>query len=127
MVIGGDPDRGTQKVIEMSKLARKATEWAEHNQSRRGFLATCGKVTLGLGLAMAGLSRVTRTAHAQCCPAPICNAHTYPCPPTGCPVGCGYVAWTTCCDTGTGFWHKCHQCDCGGATCYYEEPTGIRC
>ena len=112
----------------MSKLARKATEWAEHRQSRRGFLATCGKVTLALGLAIAGLSGMKRTAFAACCPSPNCNtSHSYPCPPgPGCPAGCQQGFPTQCCDA-SGFWHNCWPCTCGGVDCYCEEITPDPC
>src|SRR3990172_10789703 len=76
----------------MTEFARRATEAVQRKQSRRGFLATLGKVVLGLGTAMVGAgSLVRRVSAAQCCVGyPVCGSGgTPPCPGTpGCPPPC---------------------------------------
>ena len=68
----------------MANMAKVASDWMARRQSRRGFLATLGKVGLGLGLAMAGASRLALTAQAApCCggtPCANCNPDPDPCP-----------------------------------------------
>jgi hypothetical protein len=113
----------------MTGLAERSVAVVESRLSRRGFLATCGKLTLGLGMAMLGLAYGTRSALAACCPGISCDsAHSHPCPPggAGCPTGCSQGNPTQCCDVG-GFWHICWPCICNGASCHCEEPTGEPC
>ena len=86
---------------------KKIVEWMASRQSRRGFLAMCGKASLALGLAMAGASRFALTAQAACCAGTTCTA----CPglpaagctsvASGCPgiPGCFQTGVTTCCET----------------------------
>jgi hypothetical protein len=112
----------------MTSLAERSVAVVESRLSRRGFLATCGKLTLGLGLAMLGLAHGTRSALAACCPGISCDtAHSHPCPPggAGCPTGCGTLDHTECCDSGA--LHRCWNCDCSGVRCTCEEPLGAPC
>jgi len=113
----------------MTELAEKAVTMVERRLSRRGFLATCGKLTLGLGMAVLGVAGTARRAEAVCCPSPSCDTSiSYPCPPggAGCPSGCAsFGIPPECCDGDV--LHRCHQCICGGATCYCEEILGGPC
>lgn len=112
----------------MATLAERSVGAVERRLSRRGFLATCGKLTLGLGMAMLGISHSTRMVFGACCPGPSCDsAHTHPCPHSlpYCPPGCSTLRYTDCCDAGT--LHRCFECYCAGVTCYCEETLGIDC
>ena len=64
-------------------LAEKAVAFVQRQQSRRGFLATCGKAAAALGLGMVGAHVAPRRTYAQYC----CSGLPCPdCPPTpGCP------------------------------------------
>jgi len=107
----------------VTKLAESTVSIVQGRLSRRGFLALCGKLTLALGTAMLGMAGTAREALGVCCPTPSCDtAHTYPCPPTRCPIGCSTMNFTECCDT-SNFWHICWTCLCGSVTCYCEEDT----
>lgn len=112
----------------MTKVAQRAVGMVERRLSRRGFLATFGRLTLGLGMAAIGLARTARRAEAACCPSPSCDtAHAFPCPPSGagCPPGCVPGSASTCCDAGV--LHQCYRCNCAGTTCYCEEVLGSDC
>jgi hypothetical protein len=112
----------------MTSLAERSVVAVERRLSRRGFLATCGKLTLGLGLAMAGVANRAWPALAACCPGIACDtAHSHPCPPggAGCPTGCGYLGRAECCDSGV--LHRCWNCDCSGVPCTCEETVGTPC
>jgi hypothetical protein len=118
----------------MSGFAKHVVEWSAKRQSRRGFMATCGKVVLGLGLAMVGVRGETKRAWAaSCCPGPSCTGTwTWPCPntpPPYCPNGCYPIgAPTQCCDTSTGRLHDCYTCHCGTSyTCQCEFVTNDPC
>jgi hypothetical protein len=120
----------------MSELmAQKAIGFFERHQSRRGFLATCGKVALGTGMALAGVHLAPRRAFAgTCCPGTPCGTGGFPpCPPTpGCPTPmCFGGVPAICCDTGyvgaTGTLHQCYTCTCGGPQCICEYDTGTPC
>lgn len=112
-------------------LAEKAVAFVQRRQSRRRFLATCGKVAIALGLALARAHVAPRRAYAgACCNGPPCMG----CPPTpGCPptttvYGVPYV----CCDTGyagaTDTLHQCWVCDTGiTGLCECEYDTGQGC
>ena len=106
----------------MTELAEKAVTMVERRLSRRGFLATCGKLTLGLGMAVLGVAGTSRSVMAACCPPPTCDTHTHPCPPSGCPSICTRLDSSQCCDA-SNYWHICWKCLCSGITCYCEEPT----
>ena len=110
----------------MTSLAERSVNVVQRRLSRRGFLAMFGRLAAGLGLAMLGVAGTSRTASANCCPSPTCNAHTHPCPTSGCPTGCPTVDSTQCCDV-SGFFHICWQCICGGLGCYCEEVTHEPC
>lgn len=118
----------------MTEFARRATEAVQRKQSRRGFLATLGKVVLGLGTAMVGAgSLVRRVSAAQCCVGyPVCGSGgTPPCPGTpGCPPACTGGSPNVCCDKGqvgsTGTLHRCYVCDCG-LLCQCEFDLGSPC
>lgn len=101
----------------MTQLAERATKWAQKRHSRRGFLATCGKVALGLGAVLAGLGGGVRLAHAACCSGTPCGPTCPPTPggATQCPPGCRQTGFSDCCDTATSSWHRCFEClDCPG-------------
>ena len=102
-------------------------KWAERRESRRGFLAMCGKVMLALGAAMAGTSLTAITAWGACCTN---NCGSCPNPPAVCPQGClpsGNFHY--CCDsTGTNTCHICTECDCGLAgLCFCETDNTTSC
>jgi hypothetical protein len=114
----------------MSDLAEKLVESIQREQSRRGFLAMCGKAMLLLGGAMAGIRLEPRPAYAGCCVGPTCDSVGYGCPAgPGCPPPCGPGGVPNlCCDRGgTGTTHQCWQCTCGGALCVCEYDLGTRC
>lgn len=110
------------------------TGWMQKRQSRRGFLAMCGKASLALGLAMAGASKLALVAYAQCCAVPACaNCPSIPpnlCGSTtnGCPAGCSQAGGPVlCCDTtGTNTCHGCYPCVCDGP-CTCECDTQLDC
>lgn len=110
----------------MTTLAERSVDVVQRRLSRRGFLALCGRLAAGLGLGMLGVAATSRTALADCCPSPTCNAHTHPCPTSGCPTTCLPLGSSQCCDA-SGFYHICSRCSCGGITCYCEEPTHDPC
>jgi len=159
------------------------TGWMQRRQSRRGFLAMCGKaslsssrfrsaqaaalqsgnvarraiclpghsakalraaygeirelLSLALGMAMAGASKLALVAHAQCCPGPTCDSLGFVCippvtcgaPAVGCPPGCFHngAGNTQCCDVGTSTIHFCYSCKCLGQQCSCECDTGVAC
>jgi hypothetical protein len=116
-------------------MAEKIVGWMGERQSRRGFLAWCGKLSLALGLAMAGADRLVLTARAACCAGTPCGAG---CPfvgpqycgytTAGCPLGCTYIGVSgPCCDTGTGTCHFCYNCNCFTGACVCECDTTISC
>lgn len=110
----------------MSEIGHWVGATTQKHLSRRGFLAACGKVTLGLGMAMGAGALAPRPAHALCCAGTPCPG----CSPTpsgnGCPSGCSAVGQTNCCDTGgTGTKHVCYLCFCGGpGNCHCEYDLG---
>jgi len=110
----------------MTRLAERSVDVVQRRLSRRGLLALCGRLAAGLGLAMLGVAGTSRRALADCCPGPTCDAHTHPCPSSGCPMGCIFVNSSQCCDA-SGFIHVCWQCFCSPITCYCEEPTHEPC
>jgi hypothetical protein len=110
----------------MTKLIEKTTGLKVSRLSRRTFLAGMGKITLGVGVLLAGLSWV-RTAEAVCCitPAtPLCAG----CPPDPrnqaqpCPTGCTWLGNSTCCENNNV--KTCDSCFCGLAGCVCEYLTG---
>ncbi len=111
------------------------TNWMQRRQSRRGFLAICGKATVALGLAMAGADRFVLTAHAACCPNVPCTGcnfgggFTCGAPIDGvCPAFCNPASGPVlCCDVGTNTCHACYTCKCLGAPCSCECDTGLEC
>lgn len=114
----------------MTELARWATETVQKRQSRRGFLATCGKVALGRGAAMMGAGyRTGRVSAAPCCTGyPVCGSipGTPACGATaGCPAGCPGGAPHLCCDTVTHSTHSCYVCNCLPGTCLCEYDIMI--
>jgi hypothetical protein len=122
----------------MERLAQAAVNWVERRQSRRGFLAGCGKVALAVGAAVAGFGSVATRASAACCATGFNDCSTYAplvgtCPTTGsggCPNGCTRVGnQTHCCDTGgSNTVHVCTVCSCGGViTCSCEDDTLVPC
>ena len=121
----------------MSDLTEKELSWLEKRQSRRGFVALCGKVVTALGLAMAGAHGMPRRVFAGlCCTGtPKCGTGPFgPCTGGGatCPVGCTGGATHVCCDQGyvgaTNTVHQCLECSCGGlGTCWCEFDTGVPC
>lgn len=116
----------------MTQFVEKATNWAEEHQTRRGFMARAGKVALGLGLVMAGVSREPFLARAQggCCPLPPCPAaatcHPGPWPlpvANACAAPCFSIGHAHCCNRATGTCDECHTCQCPApalpCTCSY--------
>ena len=114
----------------MKQVAQVLIDWTAKGQSRRGFLATCGKLTLGLGAAMMGLSATPQlVAAANCCTGTSCGAGcpTPPNPAGPCPSGCMLTGSSQCCDRGgTDTFHVCAQCNCG-SPCVCEYDTGNIC
>jgi len=56
----------------MKQVAQALVDWTAKGQSRRGFLATCGKLTLGLGAVMMGLTAAPQLVAAACCTGTAC-------------------------------------------------------
>lgn len=119
-------------------MVDKITNWIGERQSRRGFLARCGKMSLALGMAMAGADRMALTAHAQCCLGLLCDSIGSNCPPltpvqcgpiaNGCPAGCmNGGAPSACCDVATNICNFCYNCNCGGIACECECATNVVC
>ncbi len=110
----------------MKQLAEWCTDKVQTNQSRRGFLATCGKAVLFLGGTMLGFDRTPSTAHAGCCVGSACLGCSPSPSATGCPSGCTVLGSNGCCDTGgTGTLHICYLCSCpGGVNCNCEYDLG---
>ena len=111
-------------------MVEKITGWMGERQSRRGFLARCGKLSLalGLGLAMAGVSRSVLTVGAVCCSGPPpCSG----CAAPQCPGGCLVTSSNQCCDSATNTFHDCYTCVCSGVSqpnpCLCDVDSGIPC
>lgn len=116
----------------MERLNEGLMDWMQKHQSRRGFLATLGKVSLGIGLAMAGAAAMpTRVFAAQCCQGPLCTG-AQACAGIGCNAACTTGGTYVCCDKGgvgsTGTVHSCQICYCPGMPqCDCESDTGVPC
>ncbi len=118
----------------MERLNDGLMGWMEKHQSRRGFLATLGKVSLGLGLAMAGAATMPRRVFAaQCCNGPLCGTGGTPaCTGAACSALCMPGGTYVCCDNtaigGTNTVHSCQICNCGiFGNCECESDTGVPC
>jgi hypothetical protein len=117
----------------MSSIADYCVRWAERNESRRGFLALCGKSVLALGAAVYGFASIPLRVDAVCCTSanPVCDSippHTAACPttyPGGCPTGCTDLGRTTCCDAGSE--HICSECLCSVGYCHCEVDSLVPC
>ena len=116
----------------MKTFAETTIGFVQRRQSRRGFMAMCGRAVAVLGFAMLGETMRPRKAYAACCPGPDCNSTwTWPCPAPGgaahCPSGCSESGPPArCCDV-SGLWDLCYQCNCQGFYCTCEYPTTDRC
>ncbi len=117
----------------MERLNDGLMGWMEKHQSRRGFLATLGKVSLGLGLAMAGAAAMPRRVFAaQCCNGPLCGTGVTPaCAGAACNAACPPGGTYVCCDNtaigGTNTVHSCQICLCFPVQCECETDTGVPC
>jgi hypothetical protein len=113
------------------RIVERIVNRMQRRQSRRGFLATCGKVSLAIGAALAGVHLTPRRTYADpCCGGNPCGN----CPPTpGCPPGTSVQGVPyVCCDTGhvgsTNTVHQCWVCTGGpGGPCECEYDTGTPC
>jgi len=107
----------------MINFTETVLDWTEKGLSRRGFMATCGKVAIGLGAAMIGIASLPERARAACCPLQACSG----CPSSatpGCPAACiQEPPIGRCCESG--FEHYCYLCTCGGqaCNCEYTQPA----
>lgn len=107
----------------MSDLLNKVSGHLATSTSRRGFLATAGKLTLGVGAAAAGVKGITGASASGTCCTNICNYS-----PQGYNVctGSGYCYGNNpfCCHNQDGY-YACYPCVfCNGA-CGCSNPVTV--
>jgi len=110
----------------MVTLAERILDRVDKGYSRRGFMAACGRLVVGIGAVMTGVASLPERAWGQggfCCPGSQCQ-ETCPGAP-GCPAVCTPDPSSTRCCAG-GVEQLCISCSCPSGTCFcqYATPNG---